>query len=212
MSFEVNVSSTKPSIALQILKNTITVYFTDSSEGENSKASHLWSIFEKSTLELLPYNYNKNWFRGSDEYHIKFYHTNPDEIKLDHIHREFYEELTPEVLERYMTGIWEQQTQRKEPYYNTVQFFSEEKIKAIVEQFSEYYQNYKGSIEESLNNEEKKQIENESFERQDNFIVNQSDSEDDDIRENQYKFFVKRHNEIIKTLEIEEKLSPLKRK
>lgn len=92
--------------------------------------------------------WNADWFRGSDELHLKRNHTNAAEVKRDHFHLEFTGEVTPALLARYL------KTFEKKSGFIGFAFFEKGEIDSILETFTTYYGHYKNSLTEALFNQE----------------------------------------------------------
>jgi len=122
-------------IKIQTVKNTINIYFKSSSAAV-TKAGLLWTELESHFLPGLP-GYRTEWFRGSNNIHIKKNHTHSAEVDIEHFHREFDSEITPDLFSSYLMGVFEQQCNYEEELFQF--FIDRDEVETILEKYQNYY-------------------------------------------------------------------------
>lgn len=190
MPFSIELEKTGTSVKLEIVKNTISIYFYGSTEEKNSKTLRAWGEIDGQFLESMP-EFNADWIRGPDAPHFKKNHTNEGELEKTHFHREFKEEINPSLLSAYLS-LFELQQNKPNLDVAGFVFLAKGDIETIVGRFSSYYEEYKGSRTEEL------------FEEAAQLLPKEEESYEEALREhNGLRFFFKLLNQRQQSRKIE---------
>jgi hypothetical protein len=148
MPFNIEIISGSTPIKIQVVKKVINIYFNGEVR-EGDLVRQKWTQLELNFVPNFPEFEAEVGVSLTDGiFHRKKEHTNSNERKIIHSHATFLREVTPELFSRYLNHFYFQQVQykNKKGYHF---FKNPEEVNTIIEAFSEYYKNYKGSsIEE----------------------------------------------------------------
>src|SRR5689334_8199885 len=122
MPFNIELTNRSNGVAIkvQVVKNTINLYFAGPVNAADSVRDN-WIHLETHFLLAMP-GYIAEPVRGPDAPHIKKDHTHAAETEIMHAHSEFTSEITPERFSAYLTHMFAQQ-QEKEHASENYQFF-----------------------------------------------------------------------------------------
>lgn len=161
-NIELNKISKDVSIKVQVLKNTITVYFNGPKSAAETMVDH-WEHLEKHFLATLP-GFIPTRVQNPRALHVKISHLYEGELEIVHTHSEFDFEITPQLFESYLNQFYLQQKRHHKSKYQF--FINDTEVIEMAAAYAGYYQQYKGSSVEMLYEEETALSIAEKFENQ----------------------------------------------
>jgi hypothetical protein len=145
-----NIELTSKSVKIQVNKDAINVYFTESDETASIESKNKWQhlVWLYAHTPDCPLRGPKDIYLADGMYHSKQIHTNPTppESTTVHSHYLFQAEITPDLFEKFLMELYKLPMQFPKEYRLDYQFFTDHKEPLDISMsFREYYAAYKGS-------------------------------------------------------------------